>query len=201
LVDLAEDRFHLAVFGQLKRGKSSLRNAIVGREVLPTGLLPLTSAITTLCYGLHDRLIVQRKGWSIPQEIAVAELADYVTEKGNPGNVKGVLEARLELPAAFLRRGLHFWAELAELTPTCPSCGVDLADVRQDDTEKLIAALHHPEPLTQRCAAYLLRLRAESSAVQPLIEVLDGDADVYVRAEAACSLADQPADAPAAATV
>lgn len=108
LVDLAEDRFNLAVLGQFKRGKSSLMNAIVGREVLPTGLLPLTSAITTLCYGPHDRLVVQRKGWSIPQEVAVAELADYVTEHGNPGNVKGVLEARLELPAAFLRRGLHF---------------------------------------------------------------------------------------------
>ena len=80
------------------------------------------------------------------------------------------------------------WAELAEITPTCPFCGVDLADVRQDYAEKLIAALHHPEPLTQRRAAYLLGLRAESSAVQPLIQVLDGDADVYVRAEAACSL-------------
>ena len=108
LVDLAEDRFNLAVVGQFKRGKSSLMNAIVGREVLPTGLLPLTSAITTLCYGPHERLVVQRKGWSIPQEIAVAELADYVTEHGNPGNIKGVLEARLELPAGFLRRGLHF---------------------------------------------------------------------------------------------
>lgn len=80
------------------------------------------------------------------------------------------------------------WGELAEPTLTCPFCGVNLADVRQDYVEKLIAALHHPEPLTQRRAAYLLGLRAESSAVQPLIAVLDGDADVYVRAEAACAL-------------
>ena len=74
------------------------------------------------------------------------------------------------------------------MTPTCPFCGVNLADAKQDYVEKLIAALHHPEPLTQRRAAYLLGLRAESSAVQPLIQVLDGDADVYVRAEAACAL-------------
>jgi len=40
LVNLAEDRFNLAVVGQFKRGKSSLMNAIVGREVLPTGLRP-----------------------------------------------------------------------------------------------------------------------------------------------------------------
>jgi GTP-binding protein EngB required for normal cell division len=108
LIDLAEDRFNLAVVGQFKRGKSSLMNAIVGREVLPTGLLPLTSAITSLCYGPQEKLILRRQGWSLPQEIAVADLADYVTEHGNPGNVKGVLEARLELPVNFLRRGLHF---------------------------------------------------------------------------------------------
>jgi len=81
------------------------------------------------------------------------------------------------------------WAELAEIALTCPFCGVDLADVRQDYGDKLIAALRHPEPLTQRRAAYLLGLRAESSAVQPLMEVMDGAADVYVRAEAACALA------------
>jgi len=40
MVKLAEDRFTLAVVGQFKRGKSSLMNAIVGREVLPTGLRP-----------------------------------------------------------------------------------------------------------------------------------------------------------------
>ena len=48
VVKLAEDRFTLAVLGQFKRGKSSLMNAIIGRELLPTGVLPLTSAITVL---------------------------------------------------------------------------------------------------------------------------------------------------------
>jgi predicted GTPase len=33
LVKLAEDHFHLAVVGQFKRGKSSLMNAVIGREV------------------------------------------------------------------------------------------------------------------------------------------------------------------------
>ena len=32
-----ENRFTLAVVGQFKRGKSSLMNAIIGRELLPTG--------------------------------------------------------------------------------------------------------------------------------------------------------------------
>jgi hypothetical protein len=41
-------------------------------------------------------------------EVPLSELPDYVTERGNPGNEKGLLEARVELPVPFLRRGLHF---------------------------------------------------------------------------------------------
>ena len=51
MAKLAEDRFTLAVVGQFKRGKSSLMNAVIGRELLPVGVLPLTSAITILRYG------------------------------------------------------------------------------------------------------------------------------------------------------
>ena len=108
LARLAEDRFNLAVVGQFKRGKSTLMNAIIGRDVLPTGVLPLTSAITTLRYGPRERVRLQRRGWTLEQEIPLSQLADFVTEEGNPGNERGLVEARVELPVPFLRRGLHF---------------------------------------------------------------------------------------------
>lgn len=108
LARLAEDRFNLVVVGQFKRGKSSLMNALIGRDLLPTGLLPLTSAITSLRYGSRERVYLQRTGWSTEQEIPIRELADYVTEQGNPDNARGLIEARIELPARFLRRGLFF---------------------------------------------------------------------------------------------
>jgi GTP-binding protein EngB required for normal cell division len=108
LVQLAEDRFNLAVVGQFKRGKSTLMNAMIGRDLLPTGLLPLTSAITTLCYGSKERVVLRRMGWALEQEIPLAQLAAFITERENPGNEKGLLEARIELPVPFLRRGLHF---------------------------------------------------------------------------------------------
>jgi predicted GTPase len=108
LVRLAEDRFNLAVVGQFKRGKSSLMNAVIGRDLLPTGVLPLTSAITTLCYGPEERVLLKRKGWGFDQEVPLSELAPYVTEEGNPGNEQALLEARVVVPVPFLRRGLHF---------------------------------------------------------------------------------------------
>ena len=108
MTKLAEDRFTLAVLGQFKRGKSSLMNAIIGRELLPTGVLPLTSAITVLKFGSKEQLVIDRGNFSLPQIVSVTELADYVTERGNPGNRKKVRTATLELPLPFLRRGLEF---------------------------------------------------------------------------------------------
>jgi predicted GTPase len=108
MVKLAEDRFTLAVLGQFKRGKSSLMNAIIGRELLPTGVLPLTSAITVLKFGPQERLVVEREGWSWPEIVPLAKLEDYVTERGNPSNQKKVKTATIEVPVKFLRRGLEF---------------------------------------------------------------------------------------------
>lgn len=108
VVKLAEDRFTLAVLGQFKRGKSSLMNAIIGRELLPTGVLPLTSAITVLKYGPTERLVVHRANRNFPEELPVSALADYVTEEGNPSNQKKVTTAYVELPVPFLRRGIEF---------------------------------------------------------------------------------------------
>ena len=108
IVRLAEDRFNLAVVGQFKRGKSTLMNAVIGRDLLPTGILPLTSVITALCYGPRASVWLRRRDSSFEQEISTDQLADYVTERGNPANEKGLVEARVELPLPFLRRGLYF---------------------------------------------------------------------------------------------
>jgi predicted GTPase len=108
IVRLAEDRFTLAVVGQFKRGKSSLINAVIGRDLLPTGVLPLTSAITILRYGPQEQLIIHREDTRLPEEAPVWSLAEYVTEEKNPGNRKKIRTACLELPLAFLRRGLEF---------------------------------------------------------------------------------------------
>jgi hypothetical protein len=108
LARLAEDRFNLAVVGPFSRGKSSLMNAILGFDGLPTSLLPHTSVITTVSYGPHERVLVRCEGWSLPQEIRLDGLAEYVTERGNPGNRRRVRQAEIELPAEILRHGLHF---------------------------------------------------------------------------------------------
>src|SRR2546425_5860739 len=45
---LREGRFYVACVGQFKRGKSTLVNALVGESVLPTGVVPITAAVTVV---------------------------------------------------------------------------------------------------------------------------------------------------------
>ena len=108
LARVAEDRFNLVVLGQFSRGKSSLMNAILGQARIPTGVLPLTSVVTTVSYGESEQLLIQKRNWSLPQKIALADLAQYVTQNENPGNEKGVISVDVQLPIELLRLGFHF---------------------------------------------------------------------------------------------
>jgi small GTP-binding protein len=103
---VAEDRFNLVVLGEFKRGKSTLINALLRRNVLPTGVVPLTSVVTTIAAGEHDRLRVYFTDGH-EEERPLGELAEYVTEARNPANRLGVELARVELAHDLLRGGLE----------------------------------------------------------------------------------------------
>jgi len=105
---LAEDRFNLVVAGRFSRGKSTLMNAILGVDRLPTGILPLTSVITSVAYSSREDVQIEFEEGRFGYEIPMSELADYITERGNPGNVKRIAQARLGLPVELLRRGFYF---------------------------------------------------------------------------------------------
>jgi GTPase SAR1 family protein len=103
---LAEDRVNLVILGEFKRGKGSLVNALVGRDVVPTGVLPLTAAVTIVRHGESPRLLVGF-GDGARQEVALARIADFATEAGNPHNRRGVETLTVELPSALLERGVQ----------------------------------------------------------------------------------------------
>jgi GTP-binding protein EngB required for normal cell division len=109
----SEGRFHLAVLGKFKRGKSTLLNALTGEPILPVGVVPLTAAPTFLQYGEAAKIIIQYKDGRPADEFTgtltgerSAFLAGFVTEKGNPKNKLGVAEAQVNLPASILSGGV-----------------------------------------------------------------------------------------------
>ena len=48
---LTQGSFHVSVLGEFKRGKSTLVNALLAEDVLPTGVLPLTAVATEISFG------------------------------------------------------------------------------------------------------------------------------------------------------
>lgn len=104
---LAEDRFNLVVVGRFNRGKTSLMNALLGSDRLPTGILPLTSVITTVTYGTTERVLIKFRDTRLDSEITLDALPGYITQQHNPGNVRRVETAEVQLPEEILRRGFH----------------------------------------------------------------------------------------------
>lgn len=105
---LAEDRFNLVVVGRFSRGKSTLMNAILGADRLPTGIVPLTSVVTSVGYGSDELVRLTYEDRILQSDVPLSELRDYVTEEGNPGNRRRVKLAEIQLPAEILRRGFYF---------------------------------------------------------------------------------------------
>ncbi|HTZ70197.1 MAG TPA: dynamin family protein, partial [Acetobacteraceae bacterium] len=105
---LAEDRFNVVVVGRFSRGKTSLMNAMLGRDWLPTAAVPLTSVITAVKYGSEPKAVLYYHHTSLFMDVKLWELPQHITERGNPGNRRGVSVAEVELPAEILRHGIYF---------------------------------------------------------------------------------------------
>jgi GTP-binding protein EngB required for normal cell division len=112
---LASGRFHLAVLGQLKRGKSTLLNALLGQNVLPTAVLPLTAVPTWILFGQIPRARVEFNDATVPEEFASTDPAElcqfltkFVTESGNPHNQLAVAKVEVFHPAEILKNGVVF---------------------------------------------------------------------------------------------
>jgi GTPase SAR1 family protein len=103
---LASGVFNLVVAGEFKRGKSSVINALLGGALLPTGVVPLTSTVTIIRSARTAAAHVElRDGQRI--EIEPAALAEYVTERGNPRNAKGVARVVVDHPSPWLENGVR----------------------------------------------------------------------------------------------
>jgi GTP-binding protein EngB required for normal cell division len=98
-------RLEVAVVGEFKRGKSSLINALMGREVLPVGVLPLTAVPTILERG-EEGLVVEFADGRQEQR-RLDQLARFVTEEANPGNHLDVAQVTARLHTPLLDPGVR----------------------------------------------------------------------------------------------
>jgi small GTP-binding protein len=103
---LAAARLRVLVVGEAKRGKSTLVNALLRREVLPTGVTPLTAVPTTVAQGTDEGLEVTFTDGRTEHH-ALPALEDLGTERGNPGNSRRVTAITVRVNAPILAMGVE----------------------------------------------------------------------------------------------
>jgi GTP-binding protein EngB required for normal cell division len=98
----------IGVLGRFKAGKSSFLNHLIGRELLPVGVIPVTAVVTDLSGGETDSAEVQfRDGTHL--RIRVNEIRQYVSETENPDNVKGAVAVSARVPELSRFRGIRLF--------------------------------------------------------------------------------------------
>jgi GTP-binding protein EngB required for normal cell division/uncharacterized coiled-coil protein SlyX len=102
---MEDNNLEVALFGRVSSGKSSLLNALLDTDVLPVGVNPITAVPTRLRYGSALRLAVTY-GDGRNDIVPVDQLAALVTEQGNPGNLRNVVRALVEVPSRRLKQGI-----------------------------------------------------------------------------------------------
>ena len=100
-----DEQLYLVVLGQFKRGKSTLINALIGEDILPAAVLPLTSIVTLIKYGTEKIIKITFEDDNI-LIIPDTELYGFITEAGNPSNAKRVKIVEIFFPSDFLKDGI-----------------------------------------------------------------------------------------------
>ena len=108
--------FRLLVLGDMKRGKSTFLNALVGENILPSDVNPCTAILTVLRYGAEKRVTVYFSDETEPEEIDFSTFKTRYTI--DPAEAKRleqekklafphVSHAIVEYPLAILEKGVE----------------------------------------------------------------------------------------------
>ncbi|HER20095.1 MAG TPA: hypothetical protein ENO14_03515, partial [Chromatiales bacterium] len=150
------DHVDVVVLGRFKSGKSSLLNALLGRDVLPIDVLPSTAVVTRVVAGRRDRACVVGEDGTAA-DIDLGEIRRYVTERENPDNAKGVARVDVELAKSRIPAGLR----LVD-TPGVGSLhrhNTDVAERWLPRVGAALVAISADQPLSEQDVALLEELR------------------------------------------
>ena len=100
---LEAERFHLVVLGEFNHGKSTFVNALLGQDVLPTGITPTTASINHVVYAASAAArVVFVSGES--RDLDPDQLKEWVTVAG--GHASEVAYVELGYPSDLLRNNV-----------------------------------------------------------------------------------------------
>ena len=128
--DLESTEFTVGIFGLIKRGKSTLLNGLIGREVSSMHVTPETAVPVYVSYGDAPEAVVHFADGSV-RHVAVEDVETYTSQKTNPNNQLGVTFVEQQVPVGFLRNG----------TRLIDTPGLDDAEADEVYTERTLQEL------------------------------------------------------------
>ena len=147
---ISSREYRVAVIGEFKRGKSSLVNAIIGSEVLPTDILPMTAAITRVTYGTERKILIRyRDGHT--EENTVAQLMEYATkyDEQKAKRAAAVEEIEVSYPSPFLKNHIDI-IDTPGLNDTDKMTEVTLGVLGEVDAALVVISANYPISMTEK---------------------------------------------------
>jgi GTP-binding protein EngB required for normal cell division len=96
----------VAILGQFKAGKSSFINSLIGKSILPVGVIPVTTVITRLQFGEEERAVIRFFDGKV-SKVDMSDIHAFTSEAENPSNKKNVEVVDIELPSLRAYTGLR----------------------------------------------------------------------------------------------
>lgn len=114
--NLQQGVFRLLVLGDMKRGKSTFLNALMGENLLPSDVNPCTALLTILRYGAEKRVTIHFNNGKPVERIDFADFKQRYTI--NPEEAKSLEQSQkqafpdvsyavVEYPLALLQKGIE----------------------------------------------------------------------------------------------
>lgn len=101
-------KFRVAVVGEFKRGKSSLINALLERDILPADVLPTTATFNRVVYGDVPLAYLMLKDGS-RVDIPIDALSEHITKLSETSteNARHIEEAVVAFPSMFCKNDVE----------------------------------------------------------------------------------------------
>lgn len=100
--------FTVGILGEFKRGKSTVINALLGKEIVPADVLPATATLNRIRWDSEPHACINFKNGS-SRQAEIGELANYITKitAESEATAESVEDAEVYYPCSFCKNGVQ----------------------------------------------------------------------------------------------
>lgn len=104
---MAGHKFSVGILGEFKKGKSTVINSLLEKEIVPADVLPTSATMNRITYDMNPHAEILMRDGSV-KKILVEQLVDYVTklDEDKEAMAANVEEAVVYYPCKFCQNGV-----------------------------------------------------------------------------------------------